>query len=207
MMRSWSSIGIVSAAPIARATSSENGPPRDRDHPRPGLAREPRQDRAEEADADDRDGLPRLDLASAEDVHGAAERLAREGLSGERIGQRHDGVGVGDVVLGVGVVGQRRDAVARPEGPRRRRRRRRSRPSPRGRARRARSGSASIRARPRASGSRRRRPQPSRRSRTWPGPGSGRATSSTRTLPGPVTTAARMVLLAAAPLIARFLGR
>src|SRR3954453_14535149 len=50
-------------------------------------------------------------------------------------------------------------------------------------------------------------PEPARRSRTCPGPGSGRATSSTRTSPGPVTTAARMVLLAAAPLIARFLGR
>ena len=44
---------------------------------------------------------PGRDVAAAEDVQRAAERLARERLPGQRVGQRHHRVRVGDVVFGV----------------------------------------------------------------------------------------------------------
>ena len=88
------------------------GTARDGDHPRAGVRREPCQDRAEKADADDRDSLPGGDVAAAKNVHGAAERLARERLVGERGGEGHHGLGRGDVVFGIGLVRERRDAFA-----------------------------------------------------------------------------------------------
>jgi hypothetical protein len=55
--------------------------------------------------ADDRDVLPALDPAAAEDVDGAAQRLARERRLGQRRRQPDDRVGGGEVVFGIGVVG------------------------------------------------------------------------------------------------------
>ena len=55
---------------------------------------------------------PGRDVAAAKNVHGAAERLARERLVGERGGEGHHGLGRGDVVFGIGLVRERRDAFA-----------------------------------------------------------------------------------------------
>jgi hypothetical protein len=68
--------------------------------------------RAQEADADDGHRLAGADLAAAEDVDGAAERLAGHGLAGQRFGQLDHRAGVGQVVLGMGAVGEGGDAVA-----------------------------------------------------------------------------------------------
>src|SRR5947209_2431046 len=90
---------IVHRDRLRRAHAARNlkreRPPRDRDHARTGIAREPRQDRAEEADADDRDRLPTRDLAAAENVHGATERLAGKRLARERIRKAHDRIRLG----------------------------------------------------------------------------------------------------------------
>ena len=159
-------------AHLARHLQRE-GAARDGDHPRPGVRGEAGEEGAQEADPDDRHRLPRLDLAAAEDVHGAAQRLARERLSR----QRRPGGG-----------------PRRPRRPRRTRRSSCRRARPRGRPAPAPprpSPSASTTPHPScpsAPGSvgncihsgpahgvrlEAQTPHPSRRTRTCPGPGSG----------------------------------
>ena len=92
-------------------------PARDRDDARTGVRGQLRQQRAEEADADDRDRLAGLDAAAAEDVDRAAERLARHrhAVAAPPAARTTD-VGLGDVVLGVRAIGQRGHAVADARG-------------------------------------------------------------------------------------------
>ena len=97
---------------MLRATCSENGRREIAITRAPALACEPRQDGAEKADADNRDGLPLRDFAATENIHRTAKRLAREGLAGKRFREAHDRVCVGEVVFGVRFVRQSGDAVA-----------------------------------------------------------------------------------------------
>ena len=136
MMRQWSSMEMVSVAPMVRATSSEAA--RDRDDARTGAGGEAGEQGAEKADADDGDRLAGLDAAAAEDVDGTAERLAGEGAAGDGRRERDDGVGGGEVVLGIGVVGEDGDALAEATRPPHLHQGCRSCPSPRGRGRRGR---------------------------------------------------------------------
>ena len=93
-----------------------SGAARDGDHARAGVARKLRQDRAEEADPDDGDGLARLDRAATKDVHRASQRLARERcLAGKRIRKLHQPVGAGDIVVGEAPAGEPGDPVAERE--------------------------------------------------------------------------------------------
>ena len=103
-------------AAVARATSSANGRREIAMTRAPACGGELRQQRAEEADADDGDGLPGLDAAAPEDVDGAAERLARHRHAVERRAAAARLIGLGDVVLGVRAVGERGDAVAVAQG-------------------------------------------------------------------------------------------
>ncbi len=86
---------------------------------------------------------PGLISARREDVHGAAERLARKGLIGERRGQLHQ-IGDGsDIMAGIGVEDSAATRSPRPQSRRHRRPVPRSRPNPSGRDHRAQSGTAS----------------------------------------------------------------
>ncbi len=86
-------------------------PAGDCDHPRPGVGRQAGEDGAQEADADDRHGLSGGDLAAPEDVHGAAQRLSREGLVIEPLRQGDHRAGVGEIPFGIAVERERRDAT------------------------------------------------------------------------------------------------
>ena len=186
---------MVSAAPIRRAISSAKGAAGDRDHPRAGVG-SPAASAARRGSRCRRSRRvwPGAMSARREDVHRAAERLAGKGLAAERRRQGDHRVGIGDVVLGVAVEREGRHAVARARRRPPPRRPHRSTPSPRGRGRPARWDSASTPVPPTASRLEAQTPQPSSRTRTWPGPGVGRGTRSILTRPGPVTTAARIVV-------------
>ncbi len=90
-------------------------PPGNGDHPRPGVRGEPGQERAKEADADDRHGLAGANVGAAEDVHGAAQGFAWERLARQLRRQRDHGPGLSQVVLGIGVVGECGDPIAHRE--------------------------------------------------------------------------------------------
>ena len=67
-------------------------PPRNRDDPGARHAREPRQDAPQEADADDRDRLPGLDIAARKMF--IAQPSGSPGMAAfQRVGQRHHRVG------------------------------------------------------------------------------------------------------------------
>src|SRR4051812_12411460 len=69
------------------------------------------EEQAEEAAADDRHRLARADAAPGEDVHRAADRLAGE-RAVQFVGKHHDGLARNRLELGVGGVGDERDAAA-----------------------------------------------------------------------------------------------
>ena len=169
-------------------------PPRDRDHPRPGVGREPGQQRARESRC-------RRSPPSARARSRPARRMfiaqpsgsPGNGRPSSAAGRRHHGRRPRRRRTRHRLLGERHHPVAGRELRRPQDRPRRRSPRPRGRARRARSGSASTPAPPRARRWRRRRRIPRCRTRTSPGPGSGIATSSTTVCRGPVTTAARIV--------------
>jgi hypothetical protein len=94
---------MVSAAPNSRATSRLKS--------RREMAMT-RQQGTKKANTDDRHRLPGVDVGPLEDVEGAAERFARKRLVGEFGRQLHHLVGVGDVMAGIAVVAEGRDAVA-----------------------------------------------------------------------------------------------
>src|SRR5690606_3940359 len=85
------------------------------DHLGAGLARQPGQDGAEKADADDRDRLTGAYAAAAENVHGTAERLAGEGDAGKGLRQADHVLGRPDVEFGIAVGKERRHAVTDPD--------------------------------------------------------------------------------------------
>jgi hypothetical protein len=76
------------------------------------VARELQQQDAEEAEADDRDGLSCTDVAAAEDVHRARERFGWKRQAPQGFWQSYDAVRRRDVVFGIGVSRQHRDAIA-----------------------------------------------------------------------------------------------
>ena len=91
-------------------------PARDGDHPSAGIAGQPGQHRAKEADPDDRYRLTRADVAAAEDVERAAERFAGEGPAVELGRELHDHVRPGEIVFGKAAVRQRRHPIACLQG-------------------------------------------------------------------------------------------
>ena len=85
--------------------------PRNGNHPCARVGRKTSEKRPREANTNDGDRLPRLDVSLSEDVEGAAERLAWEGLSGKPVGKFHQLVGIGHIMGRVAVVAERGDAV------------------------------------------------------------------------------------------------
>ncbi len=71
------------------------------------------QERTEEADADDGDGVAFLDGRTAKDIDRTGQRLGGKGDGVEFAGQRDHLIGGGDVVWGVGVIGEQCHAIAR----------------------------------------------------------------------------------------------
>ena len=174
MIAPWSSIGDRLGRAHARAISSENGRREIAITRAPASRRELRQERAEEADADDRHGLARLDARCARRCSSRSRAARRETAApASAAGSVTTASASRDVVLGVArCTESSRDAVAAREAAHAVADRVDRRPSPRARAPRARSGTATIGP---SQGGRfeAHTPQPSRRSRTCPGPGSG----------------------------------
>src|SRR5690606_20997013 len=79
--------------------------------PRTGRCTEGGEERAHEADPDDRDVLSRKDLGAAIDVVRARQRLARKWPRRETGGQRHRLAGLDEIIRGVGVFAEHRDAL------------------------------------------------------------------------------------------------
>jgi hypothetical protein len=88
------------------------GPPGNGDHPRTCSSCQPGEQRAEEADPDNDDGLPRLNVRAPENVHSTAEWLPWEKPAGEIFGEWHDSICCSDVVLGIGPIGKRGYTIA-----------------------------------------------------------------------------------------------
>src|SRR5690606_38540999 len=86
-------------------------------------ARETGEQSAEETGTDDRHMLASLDAAAPKNVHGAGERLAREGGIRERGRKLQYGLGRPHVIFGIAVVEEGGDRIAllhirhaRPDG-------------------------------------------------------------------------------------------
>ena len=158
LRRSLAQVGRVSGAQRPPELAGA-GAPRDGEDARARVDAELDEQRAEEADADDRDQLPRPDVGAAEDVDRAAERLARDGPAVELRRQRDAGVGGGDVELREGPPGQERDPLPLLDGPGAALD---DAPALVARERRPRAGSRTTGGPPRAAGSSRRRRSPRR---------------------------------------------
>ncbi|MDP9771286.1 UNVERIFIED_ORG: hypothetical protein QE434_000075 [Rhizobium sp. SORGH_AS 755] len=78
-------------------------PPRYGNDPCPAAGGKLRQQRADEADTDDGDRLPCLNPAAFEDVHGAAEGLARKWMTIQLGRQAHHEAGIGNIMDGLDI--------------------------------------------------------------------------------------------------------
>src|SRR3954468_2958675 len=76
---------------------------------------QPGEDRAEKPDADDGDGMPRLNRGSLENVHGASDGLSGERYPLEAFGQLHCAGRVDHVMARIGRRGEERDAIPGPQ--------------------------------------------------------------------------------------------